>query len=117
MSEGTPFGSWLKQRRKELGLTQQELAERVECSLVLIVKIESGARRPSGQIAPLLAAALGVPGDEQPAFVEFARADLPAATRVPLAQAGSAAPWRTLQARTINLPTPPTSFVDRPAVV
>ena len=32
------FGEWLKQRRKALDLTQNELAERVGCSLATIRK-------------------------------------------------------------------------------
>ena len=42
MSNGTAFGVWLRQRRTQLGLTLQELADQVECSTVLIRKIESG---------------------------------------------------------------------------
>src|SRR3954447_10548699 len=74
---GTAFGLWLKQHRKALGLTQKDLAERVECSTVTIEKIESGERKPSSQIALLLAEHLDVPGDERQAFVEFARAEVP----------------------------------------
>jgi transcriptional regulator with XRE-family HTH domain len=117
MSTETPFASWLKQRRKALGLTQQELAERIECSLALLVKLEAGGRRPSGQIALLLAETLGVPADEQQAFLEFARAGGRAESGVPGAGAGSPAPWRARPAPALPLPAPPTSFVDRPAVV
>src|SRR5690348_5258705 len=93
------FGRWLKQRRGELGLTQQELAGRVECSHTTIVKIESGERKPSGQIAMLLAGALGLPADERPAFIEFARAGLSPAQLMQAAEANSAAPWRALHAQ------------------
>ena len=68
-----PFGLWVKQRRKELDLTQEELSLCVGCSLVLIQKIEEGRRRPSKQIAELLAQHLAVPSGERPDFVRFAR--------------------------------------------
>jgi len=45
------FGNWVNRRRKALDLTQQELAQRVGCSLAIIVKIESDERRPSRQDA------------------------------------------------------------------
>ena len=45
------FGNWVKRRRKALDLTQQELAQRVGCSLATIVKFDSDERRPSRQDA------------------------------------------------------------------
>jgi predicted ATPase/transcriptional regulator with XRE-family HTH domain len=68
-----PFGQWLQQRRKELDLTQEELAERLGCSKIAIRKLEAGARRPSRQVAGLLAALLDVPAAETNAFINFAR--------------------------------------------
>src|SRR5688500_8562862 len=76
MRDGTAFGAWLKQRRNALGLVQKELAEQAGCSAVMIEKIESGERRPSSQVAEMLAEALNVPADERRAFAEFARAHL-----------------------------------------
>ena len=49
------FGLWIKRRRKALDLTQDGLAALVGCSKDLIVKIEGDARRPSREIAALLA--------------------------------------------------------------
>ena len=54
------FGNWVRRRRKARDLTQQALAERVGCSLAAIKKIEQDERRPSRQIAGLLADVLGV---------------------------------------------------------
>jgi ribosome-binding protein aMBF1 (putative translation factor) len=54
----TSFGNWIRRRRKALDFTQGELARRVGCSPSLIFKIESDERRPSRQIADLLAAQL-----------------------------------------------------------
>lgn len=55
------FGLWLKERRKQLGLTQAGLAGCVGCTTVTIRKIEAGERRPSRQVAGLLATCLHVP--------------------------------------------------------
>jgi len=54
-------------------MTQGELAEAAGCSLKTIAKIESGERRPSKQLAELLASALGVTPDDLPAFMLLAR--------------------------------------------
>src|SRR5437879_9269942 len=40
------FGQWLKQNRKSLDLTQEDLAERIGCSYISIHKIEADERRP-----------------------------------------------------------------------
>src|SRR5262245_64112323 len=68
-----PFGQWLRLRRKKMGLTQENLAERVSCTFETIRKIEAGRRRPSRQLAEILADYLGVPADEHRAFVQYAR--------------------------------------------
>jgi predicted ATPase/DNA-binding XRE family transcriptional regulator len=68
------FGYWLRRRRKALDLTQAELAQRVSCSLDLIQKIETDARRPSRQLAERLAGCLGLAADEQVTFIQAARA-------------------------------------------
>jgi predicted ATPase/transcriptional regulator with XRE-family HTH domain len=69
------FGYWLRRRRKALDLTQAELARLVSCSLDLIQKIETDARRPSRQLAEKLADCLGIDASERVAFVQAARAD------------------------------------------
>ena len=55
------FSEWLKRRRQEQGLTQEQLAQGVSCSVFAIRKLESGERQPSKQLAKLLAQALGIP--------------------------------------------------------
>jgi transcriptional regulator with XRE-family HTH domain len=55
MEPFTSFGLWLKERRRLLDLTQTDLANGVGCSVVTIRKIEADERRPSRQIAELLA--------------------------------------------------------------
>ena len=61
MEDYSSFGEWLRARRKALDLTQFQLAERAGCAEDTIGRIEAGTRRPSKQVAALLAAALGVP--------------------------------------------------------
>jgi predicted ATPase/transcriptional regulator with XRE-family HTH domain len=73
MSDPTPFAQWLKQRRRELDLTQEELAEQLNCSVVTISKIEMGRRRPSKQIAELMESVLQVPVKARGDFGRFAR--------------------------------------------
>lgn len=73
MEEINTFGLWVRQRRRGLDLTQQELARRVGCSVVTIRKIEAEERRPSRQIAELLAESLEISPDDRPRFLKFAR--------------------------------------------
>lgn len=70
------FGEWLKRRRKELDLTQVELANRAGCSVPALRKIEAGTRRPSKQLAGLLASSLEIPPEDQTTFIKAARGDL-----------------------------------------
>jgi predicted ATPase/class 3 adenylate cyclase len=75
MEQTHSFGYWLRRRRKALDLTQAELARQANCSVALIQKIETDARRPSRQLAELLAASLGLVAEERAAFVQAARAE------------------------------------------
>jgi transcriptional regulator with XRE-family HTH domain len=70
------FGLWIKRRRKALDLTQDGLAALVGCSKDLIVKIEGDARRPSREIAALLATQLQLAPEERDDFIRCARAEL-----------------------------------------
>jgi predicted ATPase/transcriptional regulator with XRE-family HTH domain len=72
-SARTPFGHWLRRQRKALDLTQEQVAQGVGCSSKTIEKIEGGTRRPSRQVAELLATFFSIPADEQASFVTFAR--------------------------------------------
>ena len=67
------FGTWVRRQRKALDLTQQELAQRVGCSVSAILKIEADERRPSRQIAELLAQHLEIPADQTAQFLRVAR--------------------------------------------
>jgi predicted ATPase/DNA-binding XRE family transcriptional regulator/Tfp pilus assembly protein PilF len=92
------YGDWLKQRRKALDLTQADLAQRAGCSVFALRKIESGERRPSKQLARLLAAALEIAPAEQETFARAARGE------VVLARLHAAAAVEPLPAAADNLP-------------
>jgi predicted ATPase/transcriptional regulator with XRE-family HTH domain len=72
-----PFGRWLKEYRKQHDLTRAELARRIGCSPETIHKIEIGERRPSRQIAELLAEYVHITPGEHEGFVKFARGTAP----------------------------------------
>ncbi|HEX6606773.1 MAG TPA: helix-turn-helix transcriptional regulator, partial [Chloroflexia bacterium] len=86
MNDAASFGRWLRERRKALDLTQFDLAARVGCAEATIGRIEADERRPSRQIAELLAVALGIPPDDRPAFIQFARIGTAAGTPAPGAE-------------------------------
>lgn len=107
------FGGWLRLRRKYLDLTQAALADQVGCSVAAIKKIEAGDRRPSRQVAALLARSLRLPEAQQAAFVRVARGELPverlpAAAGVTGSPAGASAP-----AVQHTLPTPANALIGR----
>jgi predicted ATPase/DNA-binding XRE family transcriptional regulator len=100
------FGAWIQQRRKALDLTQDELARRVGCSPSAIRKIESDERRPSRQVAELLAEHLRLPPDQREVFLKVARAQLRVERLPSPSLIDRPAPRH-------NLPVPPTPLVGR----
>src|SRR3712207_6288675 len=74
MHENVAFGRWLKQRRRSLDLTQDELAARVGCAPGTVRKLEAGGRRPSKAVAQGLADSLQLVGAERVEFLQLARA-------------------------------------------
>jgi predicted ATPase/transcriptional regulator with XRE-family HTH domain len=110
------FGDWLKRRRQNLDLTQAELAERAGCSVFALRKIESGERRPSKDLAGLLAVALEVPPAKQATFVRAARGEIDCDRLSQLDQApadSSSVPARRREPVLHNWPPCPTPLVGR----
>ena len=70
------FGEWLKRARKTKGLTQEQLAGQVNCSVSSLRKIESEERRASVQLVSLFVEIFNIPSDQQKSFLQFARGDL-----------------------------------------
>src|SRR5688572_14188037 len=103
------FGLWLRQRRQNLRLTQEDLAERMACSSSMVRKIEAGDRVASQQMAELLAESFDIVADERAAFIQFAQGRLST-------NAVERALWQTLhthtiQARPTNLTPPLTALI------
>jgi predicted ATPase/DNA-binding XRE family transcriptional regulator len=73
METNVTFGVWLEKRRKALDLTREELARKIGTSTSALRKIESDERRPSKQLAELLANALDISAQDRPLFVRIAR--------------------------------------------
>ncbi len=108
------FGEWVRHQRSLLKLTRGQLAERVGCSVALLRKIEDGERRPSTQIAELLANCLDIPPEQRSTFVRVARGELsvdrlpPPSKRItPTSVSPASTPSRT------NLPIFPTPLIGR----
>lgn len=128
MSEIISLGLWIKRRRKALDLTQDDLARRIGCSLDTIRKIESDARRPSRQIAALLAEQLELAAEERAPFIQAARAQIGVDRLAPptqsvarsafvaapaVAAATTNAPQAAPAPQRNNLPTQPTTLIGR----
>ncbi|MBK8782628.1 MAG: tetratricopeptide repeat protein [Anaerolineales bacterium] len=114
MQEQHSFGYWLRLKRKALDLTREALADRVGCSVSTIRKVEDEERRPSAQIAELLAEIFKIPTTERTAFLRFARGDWSSAPSL----GDEEAPWRVstpeiLQQPRSNLPATFTSLIGR----
>src|SRR5215212_652433 len=75
MDELHSFGRWLRQHRRGLDLTQEELARQVGCAPITIRKIEGDEMRPSKQLAEALSGPLGIMVSQREDFVRFARAE------------------------------------------
>ena len=86
MERAISFAHWIKQQRKALDLTQDDLARLVRCAVVTIQKIEEGRRRPSKQVAELLSRHLEIPIEEREIFLRLARAEPPVPRTTPLSQ-------------------------------
>ncbi len=114
MEAEVSFGAWVTQRRKALDLTRKQLAQRVGYSISALRKIEGDERRPSRQVAELLADCLQVPPDQRATFVRAARGvERVERLGVPLPVSASAWPKPTPPRLFSNLPTPPTPLIGR----
>src|SRR5512144_516739 len=97
------FGAWLRQQRTDLKLAREQFAERVGCSVALLRKIEDGERRPSTQIAELIANSLNIPEADRATFVRVARGELNLERLSPVLNP-AATPNASAPPRHVNLP-------------
>lgn len=109
----TTFGQLLKKRRKLLDLTQAELAKRVGCATISIQLIEAGRRRPSRQMAELLARQLDIPNKELENFIKFARTGMDEHDLNLIHQGGRRILWNLFSQRLTNLPAQTTRLIGR----
>src|SRR5687768_11961645 len=107
------FGNWVRRRRKAADMTQQELARRVGCSISLIFKIESDERRPSRQIAVLLATHLEIPPEQRDLFLKVARQEKRVEALESVSSLSGSGSTSTSLPIPENLPLPLTSIVGR----
>ena len=107
------FGDWVKQSRRASGMTQANLALLMACSVETIKKIESNARRPSLQMAELLAQHLKIDPAAYQEFLALARPDLFPAIPKDLPRPASFSPRRSHEARSSRLPIPITTLIGR----
>jgi len=111
------FSEWLKSRRQELDLTQGQLAQRASCSVFAIRKIEAGERRPSQQLARMLAQSLEIPTENQTTFVKVARGELSMERLAFLARISSRDSQPAVNSSSLssssNLPRALTPFIGR----
>src|SRR5688572_20333287 len=77
------FGVWLRGERDKRKLTRQEFANRIGCSTATLRKMEADERRPSAQIAELIANCLDIPSADRETFVKVARGELAMARHIP----------------------------------
>jgi transcriptional regulator with XRE-family HTH domain len=99
------FGSWLRQRRRMLDLTQQDFANLVGCARSTVRRIEASDLKPSKALALILLEKLGIPESERPEWVHFARG----LSTIPQRSIQPSFPFQ----RSTNLPAALTSFIGR----
>ena len=109
------FSEWLKQRRQQLDLTQEQLAQRANCSVFAIRKMESGERRPSRQLARMLAGSLEIHCEDQAVFIQVARGEVSMERLAPLVRTPShdSRPAAQSSPLPVNLPKALTPFIGR----
>lgn len=113
MSATQTFGSWLRQRRRALDLTQTEIARLVGCAPITIRKFEADEMRPSKQLAELLAEQLEIAPDERVDFVRFARGERERFQQVISELPSDIRTRKTPHSHPNNLPAQPTPFIGR----
>ncbi len=107
------FSEWLKCRRRQLDLTQEQLAQRASCSVFAIRKIESGERQPSRQLARTLAQSLEIPAENQPTFIQVARGERSVECLHTVIPGRASLPAVEPSPTAGNLPRPLTPFIGR----
>ncbi len=119
MDEIASFGEWCQARRNQLRLSRPVLARQVGCSPDTIKKIERDERRPSMQIAELLAENLQISEAEREDFIRRARGAFVSRFGSPqeMSLAEAQAPVAEKDLPEHNLPPQTTVFIGREAEI
>ncbi len=115
MEEIVSFGEWVQARRNQLRYTRKGFAELVGCAPITIKKIERDERRPSIEIAELLATHLQIPDNKREDFIQRARGKYVArlSSPVEMSLAEAQTPADEKDAPSHNLPAQTTPFFGR----
>lgn len=105
------FGEWLREQRTARRLTREEFAKRVGCSVAMLRKIEDDERRPSAQIAELIANVLEIADRES--FTKIARGEWTTDRLSPVSQRIQHPNIPPAQTSSSNLPILPTPLIGR----
>src|SRR4029453_6314940 len=105
MTESISFGTWLRQQRRALDLTQKAFADQVGCAEISVRRMEADEYKPSNELALVLLEKLGISEPERPQWVRFARG----LAEHPKHHSTSSSP----REQKTNLPTNLTSFIGR----
>src|SRR5690349_8239651 len=103
MQEEISFGEWLYKQRRAMDLTRQAFADQVGCAEVTLRRIETGSLKPSKDLTTSILKKLGIPEQEWPQWIAFARGVV--SFLLP------STPW--LSKSLTNLPVQLTSFIGR----
>ena len=105
MIDPISFGTWLRQKRRALDLTQKAFADQIGCAEITVRRMEADEYKPSNALALVLFEKLGIHEAERTQWVRFARglAEYPN-------HLSTSSPPRELKT---NLPIPLTSFIGR----
>jgi predicted ATPase/Flp pilus assembly protein TadD/DNA-binding XRE family transcriptional regulator len=103
MLEPVSFGTWLRQKRRALDLTQKAFAAQVGCAEITVRRMEADEYKPSKELALTLFEKLGVPESERSQWILFARG----MSSLPTQTVAHATKPKT------NLPAPLTTFIGR----
>jgi predicted ATPase/DNA-binding XRE family transcriptional regulator len=104
MLETISFGTWLRQKRRSLDLTQKAFADQVGCAEITVRRMEADEYKPSNELALVLFEKLGIPESERPQWARFARG----LAEYPIHPIS----YQAREQKT-NLPIPLTSFIGR----
>jgi transcriptional regulator with XRE-family HTH domain len=111
--DGAPPGRWLRQRREDAGLSQEEVAERSGLSVRTVSNVERGSiRTPHPRTIRLLGETLGLPANACDELIAACRASSrrgPVATSLEPAQLAGTAGFVVPR----ELPGQPRHFVGR----